>query len=211
LRTGLKSLALQALLFAFLILSSKTSSNNPQAAGLCSEIVESFALDSISNIRSSQEFFSSYLPLAAKRARDFFPVGALYFDTNLDAGIEILGSARTFKLPARLDKLRLNIRIPAFSFTAWVRTSSQFQSGYIIRKQLAPSGLGEHLSVWGWWLRCVGCMWRRCLSVGERMLLSFLFWPPYVKVSTCLCGWTNSGVCVGVQCHIGAESPLWRP
>jgi hypothetical protein len=145
------------------------------------------------------------------RARDFFPVGALYFDTNLDAGIEILGSARTFKLPARLDKLRLNIRIPAFSFTAWVRTSSQFQSGYIIRKQLAPSGLGEHLSVWGWWLRCVGCMWRRCLSVGERMLLSFLFWPPYVKVSTCLCGWTNSGVCVGVQCHIGAESPLWRP
>ena len=48
LRTGLKALALQALLFAFLILSSKTSSNNPQAAGLYSEIVESFALDSLS-------------------------------------------------------------------------------------------------------------------------------------------------------------------
>ena len=52
LRTGLKTLMLQTLLFAFLILGSMISSNNPQAAGLRSEIVESFALDSISVSRS---------------------------------------------------------------------------------------------------------------------------------------------------------------
>jgi hypothetical protein len=47
LRTGLKTLVLQTLLFVFLILGSSISSNNPQAAGMRAEIVESLALDSI--------------------------------------------------------------------------------------------------------------------------------------------------------------------
>ena len=54
LRTGLKTLVLQTFLFAFLILGSMTSSNNLQAAGMRSEIVESFALGSISVSRSMQ-------------------------------------------------------------------------------------------------------------------------------------------------------------
>jgi hypothetical protein len=60
--------------------------------------------------------------------------------------------------------------------------------------QLAPSGLGEHLSVWGWWLRCVGRMWWQCVSVGERMLLYLVFaaicQSEYVSV------WVDEFVCM---------------
>ena len=68
-------------------------------------------------------------------------------------GVELQGHMKTFKIPARLDSIDLNVRVSSFSLTAWVRTSTQFVSGYIVRKRVASSGLGEKISCWGWWLR----------------------------------------------------------
>ena len=45
---GLTDLVLQTFLFVFLILSSRTCSKNPESAGIHSEIVHSFALNSLS-------------------------------------------------------------------------------------------------------------------------------------------------------------------
>ena len=44
---GLINLSLQTLLFFFLILSSRTCAKNPESAGIHSEIVHSFALESL--------------------------------------------------------------------------------------------------------------------------------------------------------------------
>ena len=168
LRTGLKTLLLQTLLFVFLILGSSISSNNPQAAGMRAEIVESFALDSIEvscrhaiassrlyrkkthavmrrpqkttaqhltscqhtsnmsgrrglrnsvqNIRTSREFFSSYLPLAAKRSMrdslsstlESIPLPPFLSYSLLYLSLSRARSALSFLLSSFLSLLRIS-------------------------------------------------------------------------------------------------------
>lgn len=147
---GLFRLTLQILLFVFLILGSSMSSTNADAAGIYSEIVQSFDLQSLTDVKSTQEFLFDYLPRVTKRSREFSPLSNNYFLTGPEGGVNLLGEWQVFAQSQRLNSININVRTPAFTFTAWVKTSSQFVDGYILRKRVGSSGISEGVSCWAW-------------------------------------------------------------
>jgi hypothetical protein len=148
---GLVRLSLQILLFVFLILASKKASSNADATGIYAEIDESLNLHAVKDIKSSKEFLD-FLSRFADKTRDFLPLSNRYFRTGRDAEIQILTNRQSFELPERFDTLDVNVRQPAFTFTAWVKTASSFVSGYIVRKRVGAEGRAQDLSCWGWYL-----------------------------------------------------------
>ena len=149
---GTIRLILQIVLFVFLVLASISFSRNSRAAGIYDEIQEAFDLQGLEDVKTGRDFTSKYLPHIATVARSFSPLSDHYFQTGLDAGVELLTERTVFELPRRLDAMDVNVRTDSFTFTAWVKTSSRFVSGYILRKRVGQRGIAAELSCWGWWI-----------------------------------------------------------
>ena len=143
---------MQIVLFVLLVLASISFSRNSRAAGIYDEIQEAFDLQGLENVRTGTDFTSHYLPHIASVARRFAPLSDHYFQTGLDAGVELLTERTLFELPRRLDAMDVNMRTDSFTLTAWVRTSGRFVSGYILRKRVGQRGIAAELSCWGWWI-----------------------------------------------------------
>ena len=144
--------SLQIVLFVSLALASISFSRNSRAAGIYDEIHEAFDLQGLENVRTFEHFTSRYLPHIAEVARSFSPLSNHYFRTGLDAGVELLTKRTLFEFPRRLDAMDVNVRTDSFTFTAWVKTSRRFVSGYILRKRVGQRGIAAELSCWGWWI-----------------------------------------------------------
>eukprot|EP00961_Rhodomonas_salina_P069806 937039-Rhodomonas_salina.2 len=135
----------QVLVFAFLLLSLKVSSNEVQQRGIFENLKYAFDFEALQSITSRQDFVIEGLPLITAASKDYFLLSSNYFDDNGVGSKQLIRNVVSFNAPASAGQLTLSGA--EFSLTAWIRTGQSFLKGYILQK---PTESG--LSCWGWFV-----------------------------------------------------------
>ena len=112
---------------------------------------DSFDFGSLWAIKSRDAFVEALGRLSSSYKK-YFLLSPFYFDTKGKGDVQLIGNLQTFTQSNAATGFDLTIGAPTISLTAWIKTSPQFQSGYLIRKRPSSSGVASDLSCWAWLL-----------------------------------------------------------
>jgi hypothetical protein len=130
----------------------RISKGNPAAKrGIYTNLEDSFGFASLWAIKSRNAFKQALGGLSSSYKK-YFMLSPLYFDTLGKGDVQLIGNLEKFTKPRVLSGFDLSVRAPTVAFTAWVKTTPQFQSGYLIRKRPSSFGPASSLSCWAWFL-----------------------------------------------------------
>ena len=139
----------QTLIFALMLIALKISGDPAVKRGIYNDLQTSFDFDSLVESDSRSAWIDA-LPAIAEASKNYFILSSQYFEET--GNVELLGPLQTFSSPKLLGGVDLAISVPQISFTAWLKVTPQFNSGYLLRKRLVPAGDGSDLACWGWYL-----------------------------------------------------------
>jgi hypothetical protein len=118
-------------------------------ACVCAE--NSFDFDSLWEIMSRDAFVEALGGLSST-SKKYFMLSPRYFDTEGKGDVQLIGDFQKFTEQVAATGFDLTIHAPTVSWTVWIKTSPQFQSGFLIRKRPSSSGSASGLSCWAWLL-----------------------------------------------------------
>jgi hypothetical protein len=118
-------------------------------ACVCAE--NSFDFDSLWEIKSPDAFVKALGGLSST-SKKYFMLSPRYFDTEGKGDVQLIGDFQKFTEQVAATGFDLTIHAPTVSMTVWIKTSPQFQSGFLIRKRPSSSGGASDLSCWAWLL-----------------------------------------------------------
>jgi hypothetical protein len=148
---GLFRLCLQLGIFLLLLHALAYTGNPADKRGIYSNLAESFGFASLWAV-NSRNGFKEALGGLSTAYKKYFMLSPVYFDTLGKGDVQMIGNWDKFTKPRVLSGFDLSIGAPTISFTAWVKTTPLFQSGYIIRKRPSSFGPASALSCWAWFL-----------------------------------------------------------
>jgi hypothetical protein len=148
---GLFRLCLQLGIFLLLLHALAYTGNPADKRGIYSNLAESFGFASLWAV-NSRNGFKEALGGLSTAYKKYFMLSPVYFDTLGKGDVQMIGNLEKFTKPRVLSGFDLSIVAPTISFTAWVKTTPLFQSGYIIRKRPSSFGPASALSCWAWFL-----------------------------------------------------------
>ena len=154
--SGAQRFCLQLIVFLLLVISLNLASNLNVKRGLFLDLNSTYNFHRIENIESRVDFISKTISKISDSSKTFFVQSSEYFNPGSAGFVELNTNQQLFSRPAVLAGVRLSMQVPIFSFTAWIRLTPDFSSGYIFRKRIVSAGPGSGLSCWGWYIRLDG-------------------------------------------------------
>ncbi|KAK3283522.1 hypothetical protein CYMTET_8782 [Cymbomonas tetramitiformis] len=120
--------------------------------GIHQAIYQQFDIEAVKKL-SSREDFESYVWQLAGKSKIFSAHSSRYFDANRGE-LELVHEFEYFKDPLRLGGTSVEFDADTLSYTltAWVALTTEFDEGYLLRKQVGSSEATEEYSCWGWHL-----------------------------------------------------------
>ena len=111
-----------------------------------------YGFEELSELTTREQFIDEALPSLADASKNFFLLSTNYFQDSEGISSHELLKEMTVVSTDPVVGAPMELRVQAFSFTCWIKLSSNFIDGYLIRKRPTSSGAGSDLSCWGWYL-----------------------------------------------------------
>jgi hypothetical protein len=146
---GVFRLVNQSLIFCLMVVAALLGSNPAVKRGVYQDLVSSFNLNALPDIKSRTEFQMEWLPKISRKSKDYFILSSKYFHDGGRGNILLLGPMTIFSTPLLVGDMIITIEAPQVSFCVWAKTDYLFSKGHIVRKRLNP---GSEFSCWGWYL-----------------------------------------------------------
>jgi hypothetical protein len=146
---GFLGLFNQTAIFFLLIASLYLGGQEDMQRGIYFALNEAFDFDAIKTVSSRDEFMTEMMPHIATTSKKYFVLSSQYFDTKDKGALELLKPVTHFAVPRLLNGVQVNLNLPSFSWTCWVKMSSFSRSGaHVVRKRIETEGSSQEQWCW---------------------------------------------------------------
>jgi hypothetical protein len=144
---GVVRLVLQLIAFFTLYAALISTSHNWFVRLVVTDLKADFNLDSYADVGSTAEFVETVLPEISAQSKKYFLRSNEYFDTRDMGHVQLLAPFTEMSAPLMLRDVQVNVGLPRWSMSAWVKLVPSRRGGFLVRKR--PMAF-SHLSCWGW-------------------------------------------------------------
>lgn len=120
--------------------------------GVYQHLAVNFGIAGFRAVKDRATLKTVVLPNVASASKKHSLLSSNYFVAASYGDVEVVGPAETFFRPRLFAATNLNLAVPSFSFSAWVRLDPSYKTGYLMKKIPSTESYTGPGVCWGWYI-----------------------------------------------------------